>query len=50
LRAVGGTGFFDAVELFEPTDVDRLVQYANQPADRPLPGFWTEDEIAFRFQ
>jgi len=50
LRAVGGTGFFDAVELFEPTDVDRLVHYANQPGDRPLPGFWTEDEIAFRFQ
>ena len=50
LRAVGGTGFFDAVELFEPTDVDRLVHYANQASDRPLPGFWTEDEIAFRFQ
>ena len=50
LRAVGGTGFFDAIELFEPTDVDRLVHYANQPGDRPLPGFWTEGEIAIRFQ
>ena len=49
LRSVGGMGFFDAVELSEPTDVDRLVYYANRACDRPLPGFWTNDDITSRF-
>ena len=49
LRATGGTGFFDAVELFEPSDVARLGHYATNGSARPLPGFWTEGEIASRF-
>ena len=49
MRAVGGTGFFDAVELFADDAVDRLRHYAETAPDRPLVGFWDEDEIANRF-
>ena len=49
LRAVGGSGFFDALEIFDTASSSRLSSYATQIVDRPLPGFWTEAEISDQF-
>ncbi len=49
LRAVGGACFFDAVEMFDDGAVARLAHYARTGSDRPMPGFWSDDEIAVRF-
>jgi hypothetical protein len=49
MRAVGGSGFFDAVEMFDDAAVERLRYYAKGAPDRPLPGFWDEEEISQRF-
>ncbi len=49
MRAVGGSGFFDAVELFDEAGAARLAHYAEASPDRPLPGFFDEDEIAALF-
>ena len=49
LRAVGGRGVFDVLELFDPAAVERLRHYAEHAPDRPLPGFWTSEEIDVRF-
>ncbi|MEE2646211.1 MAG: site-specific DNA-methyltransferase [Actinomycetota bacterium] len=49
LRAVGGSGFFDAIEMFDDEAVDRLTHYAKVAPDRPVPGFWTEQDIANKF-
>ncbi len=62
LRAVGPWSVFDAIEIFdeEPLDglyassaptpgVQRLAAYAAAGAHEPLPGFWTEADIAKRF-
>ncbi|MBC8194236.1 MAG: site-specific DNA-methyltransferase [Acidimicrobiia bacterium] len=49
MRAVGGSGFFDAVEMFDDAAVQRLRHYAENAPDRPLPGFWDEEEISHRF-
>ena len=48
LRAVGPWSVFDAVEMFDPAHVARLREYA-KGADVPLPGFWSEDDIATGF-
>ena len=49
LRAGGGHGFFDALELFDEGALVRLRHYAEVSPDRPLAGFWTEDEVEARF-
>ena len=49
LRAGGGHGFFDALELFDEGALSRLRHYAEASPDRPLAGFWTEDEVEVRF-
>ncbi len=48
-RVVGGSGFFDAIEMFDDEAVDRLTHYAKVAPDRPVPGFWTEQDIANKF-
>ena len=49
LRAAGGSGFFDAVEMFDDEALVRLRHYAGTSPDRPSVGFWTQDEIEARF-
>ena len=49
LRAAGGHGVFDVLELFDGAAVERLRHYAAASPDRPLPGFWSEDEVEARF-
>ena len=64
MRAVGPWALFDAIEIFddpgdgldfgENSDVNaagvaRLRSYAQQGATEPLPGYWTEADIAGRF-
>src|SRR5205807_9367257 len=47
LRAAGPEAFFDAIEMLSREDQERLAEYAaggNQ--DRPLPGFWSEQDIS----
>ena len=47
LRAAGkGRAFWDAVEMYDDAGRSRLAAYASGATDRPLPGFWTEDEAA----
>jgi site-specific DNA-methyltransferase (adenine-specific) len=49
LRAAGPNAFFDAVEMLSSEGLARLETYAGGGyADSPLPGFWTEDELAER--
>jgi site-specific DNA-methyltransferase (adenine-specific) len=46
LRAAGkGGAFWDAVEMLNDNGRKRLAAYATGKADRPLPGFWSEDEV-----
>ncbi len=49
LRAAGGHGVFDVLELFDGAAVERLRHYAENCPDRPLPGFWSVDEVEARF-
>jgi hypothetical protein len=49
LRAAGGHGVFDVLELFDGPAAERLRHYAETSPDRPLPGFWREDEVEARF-
>jgi site-specific DNA-methyltransferase (adenine-specific) len=49
LRAAGGHGVFDVLELFDGAAADRLRHYAETSPDRPRPGFWSEDEVEARF-
>ena len=49
LRAVCGSGIFDVIEMFNPSAQERLSFYAETSPDRPLPGFWTEEEIEKNF-
>ncbi len=49
LRAAGGHGVFDVLELFDGAATGRLHHYAQTSPDRPLPGFWGADEIEARF-
>ena len=46
LRAAGPTAFFDAIEMLAPDGQARLARYAEGGNDVPLPGFWTEKDIA----
>jgi site-specific DNA-methyltransferase (adenine-specific) len=45
LRAVGGRGLFDAVEMFDDDGRERLADYAEHGPDRPVVGFWSAQEI-----
>ncbi len=46
LRAAGkGGAFWDAIEMLSNEGPQRLAAYATGDADRPLPGFWSEDEV-----
>ena len=49
LRAVGGRGVFDAVEMFDDDGRERLAHYAAHGPDRPRVGFWSEQEIEQHF-
>jgi site-specific DNA-methyltransferase (adenine-specific) len=49
LRAAGGTGFFDVLEMFDDEALVRLRHYAGTSPDRPSAGFWTEEDIEARF-
>ncbi len=45
LHAAGkGGAFWDAIEMFDPKGQERLAAYASGESNRPLPGFWTEEE------
>ncbi len=45
LHAAGRSGaFWDAIEMYSDAGRDRLAAYARGETDRPLPGFWTEEE------
>lgn len=46
LRAVGPGVIFDAIELYDPAGLERLRQYAATSDPSPLPGFWTEADLA----
>jgi len=46
LRAVGPRVIFDVVELYDPAGLGRLRYYAEAQDPSPLPGFWTESELA----
>ena len=52
LRKAGIDGFFDAIEMLSHSGQERLTRYAQgRHHGEPLPGFWTEDDIAsFRSQ
>jgi hypothetical protein len=46
MRSVGPAGFFDAMEMYNEFDRDRLTTYAQGGHHtRPLPGFWTPAEL-----
>lgn len=46
LRAAGkGGAFWDALEMLNDEGRRRLRSYATGDADRPLPGFWTEEDV-----
>lgn len=46
LHAAGKSGaFWDAIEMYDEAGRERLAAYATGAADRPLPGFWTQDEV-----
>ena len=49
LRAAGGHGVFDVLELFDAATAERLGHYATASPDQPLPGFWSVEEIEARF-
>ena len=49
LRAVCGSGLFDVIEMFNTDAQRRLEYYARTSPDRPLAGFWTEEEIEKNF-
>jgi DNA modification methylase len=49
LRSAGPDAFFDAVEMFSDGGRERLKRYAKGGhGDRPLLGFWTEEDLARR--
>ncbi len=46
LHAAGkGGAFWDAIEMFDTAGQERLAAYATGESKRPLPGFWSEDEV-----
>ncbi len=44
LHAAVGT-IWDVVQMYEPEGMKRLAAYATGEAARPLPGFWTDQEV-----
>ncbi len=47
LRAAGPRAFFDAIELLDTDSVERLARYGRGVnVTRPLPGYWSEKELA----
>lgn len=46
LRAAGPTAFFDAIEMLAPEDQLRLASYVERGYGSPLPGYWTDKDIA----
>jgi site-specific DNA-methyltransferase (adenine-specific) len=46
LRSVGPRVIFDVIELYDPAGLERLRAYASAADPEPLPGFWTEQELA----
>jgi site-specific DNA-methyltransferase (adenine-specific) len=46
LRNATTRAFFDAVEIFSDADGARLRAYASGEVHEPLPGFWTERDLA----
>ena len=49
IKAVGPRRLFDLIELLEPSDNRRLRTYGDQTTRRPVPGFWTEQQINQEF-
>jgi site-specific DNA-methyltransferase (adenine-specific) len=46
LRAVGPKVIFDAIELYDHAGLARLTHYARTSDPAPLPGFWSQSELA----
>jgi hypothetical protein len=47
LRAAGPNAFFDAIEMRSNEGFERLRKYAaGAHRDRPLAGFWSEQDVA----
>jgi hypothetical protein len=46
LKAAGPGAFFDAVEMYDEAGLARLAHYAAGAQKVPLPGFWTEADLA----
>ena len=46
LRAPGPGGIFDVVDLFAADGATRLVAYAKSRGGAPLPGFWSDQDLA----
>jgi site-specific DNA-methyltransferase (adenine-specific) len=46
LRAAGPDAFFDAIQMLSERDCLRLSDYATGHHRRPLPGFWTDEDVA----
>jgi site-specific DNA-methyltransferase (adenine-specific) len=46
LRAPGPGGIFDVVDLFQAGGASRLAAYAKSRGGAPLPGFWSEQDLA----
>ena len=45
LRAAGPGSFWDAIAMLADEGRSRLVAYAAGDCDRPVPGYWTQEEI-----
>jgi modification methylase len=46
LRGVGTSGFFDAIDLHSHQARQRLAEYATGTITEPLPGFWSNRDVA----
>ncbi len=46
LRRAGRHAFFDALAILGDADQARLARYASGEEDAPLPGFWTDADLA----
>jgi DNA modification methylase len=46
LKAAGPGAFFDAIEMYDEAGFARLARYASGTEELPLPGFWSEDDLA----
>jgi site-specific DNA-methyltransferase (adenine-specific) len=46
LRAAGRCAFFDAIEMLSEESQKRLAEYATGAVSEPLPGFWTQRDLA----